>query len=86
MATATEPTTTELQLEVTALKTDLGKLLDTVKDLTVHQTHTVYDQARGRVLAANDSLERYIEARPISSVFFALGAGFALGSVLGNRH
>lgn len=85
MPTATEQMTTELQQEVSALKADLGHLMTAVKDLGAEQGRAVYGQARHRVRAVHENLEHYIEARPISSVFFALGAGFALGSLLGNR-
>lgn len=89
---ASEAITTELQRDLATLRSDLGNLMAAVKDLGVEQGREVYgklretgEQARVQVRAAQDSVEHYVEARPLTSVLIAFGTGFALGSLLINR-
>jgi ElaB/YqjD/DUF883 family membrane-anchored ribosome-binding protein len=89
---ATQDITTELKQDLATLKADLNNLLIAVKDLGLEQGRTAYSQlretgerARIRAQEAQESIEHYVEARPLTSVLIALGTGFVLGSLLGNR-
>jgi ElaB/YqjD/DUF883 family membrane-anchored ribosome-binding protein len=84
MAT-TEQITHELQQDMAALKADLGTLMVAVKDLSVEQGREAYGKARAQAQAVQESMEHYVEARPLASICFAFGAGFAIGNLLGNR-
>lgn len=82
---ATEHITRELQQDLAILRADLGTLMTQVKALGVAQSREMYDKTRQQVRAAQDSLEHHIELRPLSSVLFAFGTGFAIGRLIGNR-
>lgn len=89
---ATEEITTELKQDLAALKSDLGTLMTAVKGLGVEQGRLAADrlretgqQARVQVRAAQDSIEQYVEAKPLTSILIAFGTGFAVGSLLGSR-
>lgn len=80
-----DPITTELRQDVANLRADLGTLLATVKEMGLEQSREAYGQARAQVQTAQANLERYIETRPLTSILFALGTGFAIGSLIGHR-
>lgn len=89
---ATEEITTELKQDLATLKSDLGTLMTAVKELGVEQGRLATDrlretgqQARMQVREAQDSIEHYVEAKPLTSILIAFGTGFAVGSLLGNR-
>lgn len=89
---ATEEITTELKQDLATLRADLGTLMTAVKDLGVEQGRQAADrlretgqQARVQVRAAQDSIEQYVEAKPLTSILIAFGTGFAVGSLLGHR-
>jgi ElaB/YqjD/DUF883 family membrane-anchored ribosome-binding protein len=89
---ATEEITTELKQDLAILRADLSTLMAAVKDLGVEQSRMAYDrlretgqQARVQIREAQESMEHYVEARPLTSVLVAFGAGFAIGSLMGNR-
>ena len=89
---ATQDITTELKQDLATLRADLGNLLTAVKDLGVEQGRVAYGQlretgerARVKARETQESIEHYVEARPLTSVLIALGTGFVLGSLLSNR-
>lgn len=89
---ATEDITMELRQDLATLKADLGTVMNAVKDLSIEQGREVYgrlretgERARVQAQVAQESMERYIETRPLTSVLVAFGTGFAIGTLLGNR-
>jgi ElaB/YqjD/DUF883 family membrane-anchored ribosome-binding protein len=89
---ATEEITTELKQDLATLRADLGTLMTAVKDLGAEQGRLAADrlretgqQARVQARAAQDSVEQYVEAKPLTSILIAFGTGFAVGSLLGSR-
>lgn len=89
---ATEEITTELKQDLATLRADLGSLMTAVKDLGVEQGRLAADrlretgqQARVQAREAQDSIEQYVEAKPLTSILIAFGTGFAVGSLLGSR-
>ncbi|HYE35338.1 hypothetical protein [Methylocaldum sp.] len=91
MAT-TEDITTDLKQDLATLKADMGNLMAAMKDLGVEQGRVAYtkarevgERARGQAMAAQESVEQYVEARPLTSVLVAFGTGFAIGTLLGAR-
>lgn len=91
MAT-TEDITTDLKQDLATLKADMGNLMAAMKDLGVEQGRLAYararevgERARGQAVAAQESVEQYVEARPLTSVLVAFGTGFAIGTLLGAR-
>lgn len=91
-AIASEEITAELKRDLATLRTDLGVLMAAVKDLGVQQGRDVVGRVRQtgeraavQAKAAQESVETYIEAKPLSSVLMAFGTGFAIGSLIGNR-
>jgi ElaB/YqjD/DUF883 family membrane-anchored ribosome-binding protein len=89
---ATEDITAELKQELATLRADLGSLMTAVKDLGVEQGRMAYgrlretgEQARAQARAAQENIEQYVEAKPLTSVLIAFGTGFVIGSLLGNR-
>jgi ElaB/YqjD/DUF883 family membrane-anchored ribosome-binding protein len=92
MAMTTEEAATDLKEDLAILRADLNTLMAAVKNLGVEQSRMAYDrlretgeQARIQVREAQETVEHYIEARPLASVLVAFGAGFAIGSLIGNR-
>ncbi|CAI8938194.1 DUF883 family protein [Methylocaldum szegediense] len=91
MAT-TEDITKDLRQDLATLKADVGNLMAAMKDLGVEHGRTAYERARdvgerarGHALAAQESVEHYIEARPLTSLLVAFGTGFAIGTLLASR-
>ncbi|CAL1239920.1 DUF883 family protein [Candidatus Methylocalor cossyra] len=89
---ATDEISAELRQDLATLKADLNALMETVRELSAEQGRAVYgrlretgDKARAQVQAAQDSVERYVEARPLSSILVAFGVGFVVGTLLGSR-
>jgi ElaB/YqjD/DUF883 family membrane-anchored ribosome-binding protein len=91
MAT-TDEITKDLKQDLATLKADMGNLMAVMKDLGVEQGRTAYararevgERARGHAMAAQESVEQYVEARPLTSLLVAFGTGFAIGTLLGTR-
>jgi ElaB/YqjD/DUF883 family membrane-anchored ribosome-binding protein len=91
MAT-TEDITEDLRQDLATLKADMGNLMAAMKDLGVEHGRTAYararevgERARGHAMAAQESVEHYVEARPLTSLLVAFGTGFAIGTLLASR-
>jgi ElaB/YqjD/DUF883 family membrane-anchored ribosome-binding protein len=83
----------QIKQDLVTLRSDLGTLMSTLKDMGIEQGRVAYSRARevgsaaaGQAVTAQQNMEHYIEARPISSVLVAFGTGFALGTILSTRH
>lgn len=83
----------ELKQDLATLRADFGNLMTAMKDLGVEQGQRAYGQmretgerARDQARVAQENVEQYIESRPLTSVLVAFGTGFAIGTVLSNRH
>lgn len=82
----------QLKKEFTALRTDLGSLVASVKELAGKQSERVVDLAedaekavRNQTKVAGESVEKYIEERPLTSALVAFGSGFVIGMLLSNN-
>lgn len=82
----------QLRDDIASIKGDLGSLMSVIKDMGVEQGRHIYSRAqqagdvvRGQAVQAQEQMEHYIEARPLSSVLVAFGTGFALGTLMGSR-
>lgn len=91
MAT-TEDITKDLRQDLATLKADMGNLMAAMKDLGVEHGRTAYtrarevgERARGHAMAAQESVENYVEARHLTSLLVAFGTGFAIGTLLASR-
>lgn len=91
MAT-TEDITKDLRQDLATLKADMGNLMAAMKDLGVEHGRTAYararevgERARGHAQAAQESVEHYVEERPLTSLLVAFGTGFAIGTLLASR-
>lgn len=74
----TQTDTNKLKADMEALRKDLAALGDTVRDLSTEQFHSLSEQAQ----KAANSLEKEIQARPLTSVLTAAGIGFLLGRLM----
>lgn len=82
----------QLKKEFSALRTDLGSLVASVKELAEKQSEKVVDLAedaketvRNQTKVAGESVEKYIEERPLTSALVAFGSGFVIGMLLSNK-
>ena len=82
----------QLKKDLTSLRTDIGSLVTSVKDLAGKQGDRVADlvqdtekQVLDQTKAAGESVEKYIEERPLTSALVAFGSGFVIGMLLSNK-
>ena len=82
----------QLKKDLTGLRADIVSLVTSVKDLAGKQGGKVVGLAQDtekRVLdqtkAAGESVEKYIEERPLTSALVAFGSGFVIGMLLSNK-
>jgi ElaB/YqjD/DUF883 family membrane-anchored ribosome-binding protein len=82
----------QLKKEFTVLRTDLGSLVSTLKNLAGKQGEKVVDLAenaketvRNQTKATGESVEQYIKERPLTSALIAFGGGFVVGVLLSNK-
>ena len=77
-SSATQPQ----QDTVETLKTDLGKLSESVKALASEQFGSVADQAKVKAATTVTDLESSIRRNPTQAALVAAGVGFLIGLVL----
>ncbi|AEI99977.1 protein of unknown function DUF883 ElaB [Nitrosomonas sp. Is79A3] len=82
----------QLKKDLNSLRSDIGSLVTSVKDLAGKQSDRVVDlahdaekQVRDQTKAAGESVEKYIEERPLTSALVAFGSGFVIGMLLSNK-
>ena len=82
----------QLKKDLTSLRTDIGSLVTTVKDLAGKQgdravdlAHDTEKRVRDQTKVAGESVEKYIEERPLTSALVAFGSGFVIGMLLSNK-
>jgi ElaB/YqjD/DUF883 family membrane-anchored ribosome-binding protein len=79
----------QLRRDIAGIKNDLGSLMAALKDMGMEQGREMYGRAReagqvihGQAVQATEQAGHFIEARPVTSVTVAFGAGFALGAMM----
>ncbi|WP_394809383.1 YqjD family protein [Nitrosomonas sp.] len=82
----------QLKKDLTSLRTDIGLLVTSVKDLAGKQgdkavdlAHDAEKRVRDQTKLAGESVEKYIEERPLTSALVAFGSGFVIGMLLSNK-
>jgi len=82
----------QLKKDLAALRGDIGSLVTSVKVLAEKQGQSVVDLAhdaekhvRDQTKIAGESVEKYIEERPLTSALVAFGSGFVIGMLLSNK-
>jgi ElaB/YqjD/DUF883 family membrane-anchored ribosome-binding protein len=82
----------QLKKEFTALRNDLSSLVTSVKEIAGKQGERVVDLAedaekavRNQTKVTGESVEKYIEERPLTSALVAFGSGFIIGMLLSNK-
>ncbi|MBK6957028.1 MAG: DUF883 domain-containing protein [Nitrosomonas sp.] len=82
----------QLKKDLNSLRADIGSLVTSVKDLAGKQGDRVADlvqdtekQVLDQTKAAGESVEKYIEERPLTSALVAFGSGFVIGMLLSNK-
>lgn len=82
-----------LKKDIEQLRTDLAHTVETLKTIGAEKGQAGVERMRaaGRDAAAQakafqETTEKYIEARPLSSVLAAFGTGFVVGMLLDRRH
>lgn len=82
----------QLKKELSTLRSDLGSLGATLKNLVDKQSEKVVDFAsdakeivRSQAKATEESAEKYIRERPLTSTLVAFGSGFVVGLLLSNK-
>ena len=83
----------QLRKEFITLRHELGSLMTSVKDQAGKQgdkavdlAHDAEKRVRDQTKLAGESVERYIEERPLTSVLVAFGSGFVIGMLLSNKN
>ncbi|MBY0483652.1 DUF883 domain-containing protein [Nitrosomonas sp.] len=83
----------QLRKEFITLRHELGSLMTSVKDQVGKQgdkavdlAHDAEKRVRDQTKLAGESVERYIEERPLTSVLVAFGSGFVIGMLLSNKN
>ena len=77
-----DSTATPNQDTVETLKTDLGKLSETVKALASEQFGSVADKVQVKAATTVTDLESAIRRNPTQAAVMAAGVGFLIGLVL----
>jgi ElaB/YqjD/DUF883 family membrane-anchored ribosome-binding protein len=82
----------QLKKEFTTLRTDLGSLATSLKNLVGKQSEKVVDLAEdakeivlNQTKATGESVEQYVKERPLTSALVAFGSGFVVGVLLSNK-
>lgn len=82
----------QIKKDFASLRNDIGSILASVKDLAEKQGQNVADLAqdaektvKNQAKEAGESVEKYIEERPLTSALVAFGSGFVIGMLLSNR-
>lgn len=82
----------QISRDLASLKADIGSLMGAIKDMGAEQGRELYSRARdagevvrGQAVQTQETVGHYIEERPLTSVLFAFGTGFALGTIVGGR-
>ena len=82
----------QLKKDLNSLRADIGSLVTSVKDLAGKQGDRVADlvqdtekQVLDQTKAAGESVEKYIEERPLTSALVAFSSGFVIDMLLSNK-
>ncbi len=87
----------QLKQDIAVLRSDMSTLINTLKETGVNRGRDAFDSANRRIretstrlrdqaVETQQTVERSIGERPLSSVLTAFGTGFVIGMLMDRHH